>query len=257
MVGRDADPPSRARGIARSIGIYHRDAARVARMDALNARFVRPGGLAFDIGAHVGDRTASFRRLGARVVAVEPQPAAMRALRLLFRRDPGVTLVAAAAGAREGLASLHVNTANPTVSTLSPDLIAAAKGAAAWRGQDWDRTVEVPVVTLDALVARHGLPDFVKIDVEGHEAEALAGLSRCVSALSFEFTTIQRDRALAALDRVAWLGARRFNVAPGETHAFVFPDWVPAAEIAAFLRDAPEALNAGDVYALGPDAPAD
>ena len=35
--------------------------------------------LAFDIGAHVGDRTAAFRRLGARVVAVEPQPAAMRA----------------------------------------------------------------------------------------------------------------------------------------------------------------------------------
>jgi FkbM family methyltransferase len=226
-------------------------------MDALNARFVRPGGLAFDIGAHVGDRTASFRRLGARVVAVEPQPAAMRALRLLFRRDPGVTLVAAAAGAGEGWARLHVNTANPTVSTLSPDLIAAAKGAEAWQGQDWDRTVEVPLVTLDALVARHGAPDFVKIDVEGHEAEALAGLSRCVPALSFEFTTIQRDRALAALDRVAWLGARRFNVAPGETHAFVFPDWVPAAEISAFLRDAPEALNAGDVYALGPDAPAD
>jgi FkbM family methyltransferase len=250
MVGPDAEAASPARGIARSIGIYHRDAARAGRMDALNARFVRPGGLAFDIGAHVGDRTASFRRLGARVVAVEPQPAAMRALRLLFRRDPGVTLVAAAAGAREGRARLHVNTRNPTVSTLSPDLIAAAKGAEGWQGQDWDRTVEVPVVTLDALVARHGPPDFVKIDVEGHEAEALAGLSRSVPALSFEFTTIQRERALAALDRVASLGARRFNVATGETHALIFPDWVPAAEIAAFLRDAHEAVNAGDVYAL-------
>ncbi len=47
--------------------------------------FVRPGDLAFDIGAHVGDRIGSFRRLGARVVAVEPQPALVRTLRLILR----------------------------------------------------------------------------------------------------------------------------------------------------------------------------
>jgi FkbM family methyltransferase len=242
--------PGLARGISRSIGIYHRDAARTARMDALNARFVPKGGLVFDIGAHVGDRTASFRRLGARVVAVEPQPAAMRALRLLFRRDPDVTLVPAAVGAREGQAQLHINTANPTVSTLSPDLIAAAQGAAGWEGQAWDRSVDVPVVTLDALVTRHGLPDFIKIDVEGHEAEALAGLTRAVPALSFEFTTIQRDRALAALDRVVGLGEHVFNLSLGEEHDLRFAEWVPAAEMAAFLGDAPEEMNAGDVYAM-------
>jgi FkbM family methyltransferase len=242
--------PGTARGIARSIGIYHRDAARIRRMDALNARFARRDGLVFDIGAHVGDRVASFRRLGSRVVAVEPQPAAMRALRLLFRRDPGVTLVPAAVGAREGRARLHINTANPTVSTLSPDLIASAKRAAGWEGQVWDRTEEVPVVTLDALVARHGRPDFIKIDVEGHEADALAGLTSLVPALSFEFTTIQRDRALAALDRVAALGAHVFNLSIGEEHALRFAAWVPAEEMAAFLRAAPQELNAGDVYAM-------
>jgi hypothetical protein len=41
-------------------------------MDRLYSRFVRPGDLVFDIGAHVGDRVASFRRLGAHVVAAEP-----------------------------------------------------------------------------------------------------------------------------------------------------------------------------------------
>lgn len=253
----DSTTPTAARGIARSLRLYHRDAARTGRMDALNARFAGPSGLVFDVGAHVGDRVASFRRLGARVVAVDPQPAAMRALRLMFGRDAGVALVPAAIGASAGTIRFYLNTANPTVSTVSEGFIAAADGAAGWEGQTWDRAIDVAMVTLDDLIAAHGLPDFIKIDVEGHEPEVLAGLSHAVQALSFEFTTIQRDRALAALDRVAWLGARRFNVAPGETHAFVFPDWVPAAEISAFLRDAPEALNAGDVYALGPDAPAD
>ena len=44
-------------------------------MDRLYGRFVQPGDFVFDIGAHVGDRVASFQRLGARVVAAEPQPA--------------------------------------------------------------------------------------------------------------------------------------------------------------------------------------
>ena len=43
-------------------------------MDRLNASFVKRGARVFDIGAHVGDRTGSFLRLGAEVVALEPQP---------------------------------------------------------------------------------------------------------------------------------------------------------------------------------------
>ncbi len=85
-------------------------------------RFVRAGDLAFDIGAHVGDRIASFRRLGARVVALEPQPGPARAIRLIHGRDPAVTLLQAAAGATAGTLTLHVNSANPTVSTASAGL---------------------------------------------------------------------------------------------------------------------------------------
>ena len=59
-------------------------------MDALYARFVRPGDLAFDIGAHVGDRIGSFRRLGARVVALEPQPLCARAIRAIYAGDDKV-----------------------------------------------------------------------------------------------------------------------------------------------------------------------
>ena len=42
--------------LRRSLDVYYGDAARDAAMDALYARFVRPGDLAFDIGSHVGDR---------------------------------------------------------------------------------------------------------------------------------------------------------------------------------------------------------
>ena len=71
-------------------------------MDRLYGKFVRPGDLVFDVGAHVGDRVASFQRLGARVVAVEPQPAMVRALRLLYGRSKSVDDRGAGGGARAG-----------------------------------------------------------------------------------------------------------------------------------------------------------
>ncbi len=238
-----------ARGVARSLRIYYGDRARAAAMERLYRAFVQPGDLVFDAGAHVGDRVRAFRRLGARVVAIEPQPALVRILRLLYGRDGAVAIEAAVLGRRTGTVALHLNVANPTVSTASAELVAAAAQAPAWRAERWKRRIPVPMTTLDALVARHGTPRFIKIDVEGFEAEALAGLSAPVAALSFEFTTIQRDVAQAALARCAALGFRRFNAALGESQTFVHADWVEAGTMAKWLAGLPLAANSGDVYA--------
>lgn len=164
------------RGVLRSLRIYYGDRSRRAAMDALYARFVTPDDLVFDIGAHVGDRVAAFRRLGARVVAVEPQPALVRTLRLLYGRDADVTITATALGRSEGTVELRLNVDNPTVSTASTAFVQAADGAPGWEGQAWTRAIAVPVTTLDALIARHGTPAFVKIDVEGFEEDVVAGM---------------------------------------------------------------------------------
>jgi FkbM family methyltransferase len=236
-------------GIARSLRIYYGDGRRRRAMDALHARFLKPGDLAFDIGAHVGDRVASFRRLGARAVAVEPQPALARTLRVLYALDRGVTVEPVAVGRATGEIELKLNLSNPTVATASGDFIEAAAGAPGWEGQHWSRSIRVPMTTLDALIARHGEPCFVKIDVEGFEDEALAGLSRPLSALSLEFTTIQRDVALRAIERLAGLGRYAFNAALGESQQLAHAGPLDARTIAQWIKELPVGANSGDVYA--------
>lgn len=241
----------RARGIARSLLMYHGVPGRHRRMVAFYGAFLGPGDVGIDVGAHVGSRVRAWRKLGATVVAVEPQPDLVRVLRLFFRRDPGVVLVPEAVGAEPGRARLGISSATPTVSSMSPEWIGTVTADRGFAAVRWDRSVEVPVTTLDALAAAHGEPAFVKVDVEGFEHEVLSGLSRPVRALSFEYLPPAHDAALAVLDLVERLGggAYRYNYSPVETLTWASERWLTADELVPLLERYRPAGRSGDVYA--------
>ncbi|MCY4334692.1 MAG: FkbM family methyltransferase, partial [Litoreibacter sp.] len=128
-------------------------------------------------------------------------------------------------------------------------LIKAAQASANWTGQKWDKHIKVPMTTLERLIERYGQPDFVKIDVEGYEAEALAGLSTPISTLSFEFTTIQRGIAYDCLGHLENLGRFEFNLSLGEDHALRHNNWISGRDINHEIQNLPESANSGDIYA--------
>ena len=242
------------RAILRSLRIYYGDRGHGKKMDAMYSRFLKAGDLAFDIGSHVGDRAGSFLRLGAKVIALEPQPALGSVLKLVYGRNPKFELVRSAVGSREGEIELNLNTRNPTVATASEDFIKSADAAPGWEGQRWDDKIKVPLTTLDALIKRYGKPAFVKIDVEGFEDEVLAGLSQPLPALSIEFTTIQRGVALAAIKRLAAMAPYKFNAALGESQLLAHAAALSADEISRWISELPMEANSGDVYASLNDA---
>src|SRR5437763_1165313 len=86
---------------------------------SLYRQFVTRGDLCFDVGANIGDRTRAFLDLGARVVAIDPQPSCVRRLGFVFGRNSRVTIVPAGLGADAGEADLAICDAAPTISTMS------------------------------------------------------------------------------------------------------------------------------------------
>ena len=247
-------PIDRRLGLLRSLLIYRAIPWRSAQLRRFYRRFVPPGGLAFDIGAHVGNRVSAFRALGARVVAVEPQPDFVRLLQRRFGGDPQVTVLAGALGRARGEAQLLASARTPTVSTLSADFVQRAGASASFRGVQWAPGPVVAVDTLDALIARHGRPDFVKIDVETYELEVLMGLSEPLPALSFEFLPALPEIAIGCIDRLEALAAAggqryRYAVSLGERLRLMEPEGVPAARTHAWLQTLPVDAPSGDVHA--------
>src|SRR5918911_2773224 len=222
-----------ALGVVRSLWMYYGDPGHMRRMQRLYAQLLRPGDLAFDVGAHVGSRTLVWTRLGARVVAIEPVPHAMRVLRAVYGHHPRVALVQAAVGRQPGSLPMLVSEREPTVSTLSSDWAERMLHERhAFARTRWGHSVLVPVTTLDALIARYGRPAFCKIDVEGYDLEVLEGLSEPLPALSFEYVPPAVDLALACLDRLAALGPYQFNWSAGESMQWCWSEWVDARALA-------------------------
>jgi FkbM family methyltransferase len=214
------------------------------RLERLYRPFVPSGELVFDVGAAEGSHACVFRRLGARVVAVEPQPYCLGVLRRRFAADPGVTVVAAGAAEAAGELPFFVSEGDPELSTFALEKWRAGRFAK----HSWERSLSVPVVTLDALISEHGLPVFIKVDVEGLEPRVLEGLSRPPRALCFEFTAELLEDAAVCLRHLATLEAIRCNASLYRRHRLVEPTFVAPAELLERLAGRSDPHLQGDLF---------
>lgn len=206
-----------------------------------------PGDVVIDVGAHLGTRARAMRSVGARVIALEPQHPFTAFLRATLPRD--MVLINAAAGGSEATGQLAVSSRHPTVSSLRTDFVAEAASVAGFEQVSWNDSQEVAVVTLDSVIAEHGMPRYIKIDVEGFEEEVLAGLSTPIELISVEFLPGFPQLSLVLVDRLMELGDYRFNPVIGETGQFAWAEWKSAEATKEWLHSLPPESGSGDLFA--------
>ena len=236
-------------GFVRTIAVYRLNLLSQRRLRRLYRQFIRPGDLAFDIGAHVGGRIWALKALGCNVVAVEPQPPLMRFLRFLYGRPENVVLESYALGAEAGSGEMLISRRNPTLSSLSPEWVGKTGDTPGFRHVSWDDRQPVKIDTLDAMIVRHGLPRFCKIAVERFEQDVLRGLTQPIPILSFEFLAAQHGLAKSCLEQIARTGNYRFNISYGEGLVLMLPEWCSAPDIVRHLEKLPGKISSGDIYA--------
>jgi FkbM family methyltransferase len=156
---------------------------------------------AFDVGAHVGDWTASLLALAdrfgfeVRVHAFEPSRIAFERLKQRFgQRSAGrVRAVHAALSDRAGAGILHMVGDFALSNSLYPPL----------HGEPVDAE-EVPLITLDGYCSSEGIDriDLVKIDAEGHDLAILSGAGALLSSRRIEVVQFEYN--------YRWIAARAF-----------------------------------------------
>ena len=204
------------------------------------------GALVFDVGANLGTMTRVFSSLRARVIAVEPNPDCVRHIELTTSRD-SVEVLPAAVGDKNGLGILKVSDRKDKMSSLSDEWReAVSKENRDYAGM-WTREITVPIVTLDALIERYGLPFYIKIDVEGYEEQVLEGLSGRPSLLSFEFNRLFLDPVLRVLESTLFDDAS-FNYTLVDPIKFELQTWLDRDGLKKRLLNLRGTSGLGDIF---------
>ena len=146
--------------------------------------------LVFDVGANDGHKTEAFLTLSKKVVCCEPDTVNFRLLQIRFRnKKKRVMFENKALSDKEGFAEFHIHHPGSAFNTLSSKWMKLLEDDNSLKWNEEIKFTQVQTVettTLDRLIDKYGVPDFIKIDAEGFERQILKGLSQRVNYLSFE-----------------------------------------------------------------------
>jgi len=211
------------------------------------SRFMDDGDLCFDIGANAGNRTRTFLGLGASVVAVEPQPHCAQILRDTYASNK-LSVIGKAVSDVCGTATLHTGF-HDTIASMSDSWLDAVKGSRRFGQHTWPVSIDVETTTLDTLIKEHGVPKFIKIDVEGFEYNVLKGLSQPIANISFEFTPEHIEDTVKCMQHLESLGPVEFNASIGESMVMHNDEYTSSASILKLIAQLADGRAFGDVYA--------
>ncbi len=169
--------------------------------------------LIFDVGAHVGEDTEFYLKLGYQVVAIEPNPELVKILKNRFSEEVisgRLTVLPVAIGRYNQDVVFFANQTLSVWGTIHPDWAERNRLMGA-------ESLEIRVrsMPLRDVISQYGCPDYLKIDIEGMDLVCLDGLreTKCrPDFVSLESTKVSWRGLLQEFEILDSLGYNRFQV---------------------------------------------
>lgn len=165
--------------------------------------------LIFDIGANRGAFTGQLLSLypQAAFITVEANPALKELLINRFSNNKNVTVISCALSTKHGEQIPFYICAVDTISTAEIDWISKSR----FKGEPYSTTpILVDTTSLDTLISRYGVPDLIKVDVEGYELAVVKGLTKKAKTICFEWAEEQYAKINQTVEHLQSLGYSKF-----------------------------------------------
>jgi len=146
------------------------------------------------------------------------------------------------------MAQMYISSAD-VLSSLSKEFIEKTTNSGRFQQSWWDRQEEVEMVTLEQLISEHGVPKFIKIDVEGFELNVVKGLLQSIEFLSLEYTPELSESLKLCIEHMNSLADYQFNLSWCESMVMSRGSWFDAEKLFSIM-DAMEGEKYlfGDIY---------
>jgi FkbM family methyltransferase len=193
--------------------------------------------LIFDIGANIGKYSSTFAKNSENtIISVEASPNTFNILKVNMLPFTNVTaLEYAVCNSKEPYITFY-NCQSHTLSTLDINWLTSSDSRFGDHGGRFNE-IQVKTISLDALIEKYGIPDILKIDVEGAEEQVIKSLSQKVPVLLFEWAAEWKDSLKRAIDHLTSLGFSRFHVQKEDMYSYYPPDFELTSDECKMLLD--------------------
>jgi FkbM family methyltransferase len=147
-----------------------------------------PYGFAIDVGANIGNHSLYFENKFQKVLSFEPHPDIFALLEINTRLYPKIQCLNLGASNSSKKVKLFESPGNMGASSLM-------------RHTSTTASVDITLVELDSMIGELETVDLIKIDIEGHEPEALFGAKALIT----------RDKPVILMERSSWAGSYDIN----------------------------------------------
>jgi FkbM family methyltransferase len=176
--------------------------------------------LIFDIGFNVGEFTQTcFNKYpNCSVIAVEANPNLANNVSPHFFTNYNFSLLNNLVSNIEGEEiDFYISHATTGVSTASTEFMNNSRFTQGSKNLpqnsvSWAPPVKIQSITVDSMIERYGMPDLLKIDVEGYEYNVLSGLTQKANDICFEWHEEEKDNLYKILEHLQSLGYDEFGV---------------------------------------------